>query len=252
VKDSAREKRWVASLMLDLVGSTGMTETLGAERAFSLIEDVLNMAVETIEAHGGHFIEYAGDSVFALFGAPVAVENATLSAGRAALNILDRLAARNADLAASHGVEPRVRIGLAAGEVLISDLRFSGQQRINALGSAVNLAARLQSVATPNEVWCSEAVAEELAGLAVIEERGSYRLNGFETPQRLFRLHRVNSTDDSLDIRMARTSGLFVGRAEPLARLAGWMCGDREEAAALWVSGPAGIGKSRLVRQACS
>ena len=252
VKDGAREKRWVASLMLDIVGSTGMTETLGAERAFSVIEDVLGMTVGTVEAHGGHFIEYAGDSVFALFGAPVAVENATLSAGRAAVDILDRLAARKAEFARSHGIEPRVRIGLAAGEVLISDLRFSGQQRINALGSAVNLAARLQSVAQPDEVWCSEAVADELTGLAEIEDRGSYRLNGFETPQRLFRLHRVKSTDDSLDIRMARTSGLFVGRAEPLARLEQWMRGDREAATALWVSGPAGIGKSRLVRQACS
>ena len=250
--DTAGEKRWVASLMLDLVDSTAVTEVLGAERAFALIEDVLNTAVGIIESHGGHFIEYAGDSVFVLFGAPVAVENATLAAGRAALDILDRLGARNAEIAAAHGIEPRVRIGLAAGEVLVSGLRFSGQERVNALGSAVNLAARLQAVATPNEVWCSEAVADELTGLAVIEDRGSHRLKGFEAPQRLFRLHRIDSTGDSLDIRMARTSGLFVGRTEPLARLAGWMRGDGDGPAVLWVSGPAGIGKSRLVRQACA
>ena len=252
VADIAREKRWVASLMVDLVGSTDFTQTLGAERSFALIEDVLNTALRVIESHGGHFIEYAGDSVFALFGAPVAVENATLSAGRAALDILDQLDARNSEVTATYGIEPRVRIGLAAGEVLVSGLRFSGQERPNAFGNAINLAARLQSVATPNEIWCSEAVADELGGLAEIEDRGAHALKGFKAPQRLFRLHRINSSDDSLDIRLARTSGMFVGRAEPLSRLSNWIRGDGQGPGVLWVSGPAGIGKSRLVRQACA
>jgi class 3 adenylate cyclase len=250
VTDRSGEKRWVASLMVDLVGSTGMTEELGPERAFDLIREVLQTAVGIVEAHGGHFIEYAGDSVFALFGAPVAVENATLSAGNAALGILDRLTARKPGLIASFGIEPKVRIGLAAGEVLVSELQFSGQSRVNALGSAVNLAARLQAVATPDEVWCSEAVARELTGLAEIEDRGAFRLKGFDAPQRLFRIHRVRGTGDSLDIRMARSSGVFVGRAGPLARLARWMRGESGAGGALWVSGPAGIGKSRLVKQA--
>ena len=251
--DTASEKRWVASLMIDLVDSTSVTERLGAEHAFALIEDVLNTAVRIIESHGGHFIEYAGDSVFALFGAPVAVETATLAAARAAHDILDRLEARNTGIAATQGIELRARIGLAAGEVLVSGLRFSGQKRVNALGSAVNLAARLQAVATPNEVWCSEAVADELTGLVEIEQRGSHRLKGFEAPQRLFRLHRISGTEDSLNIRMARTTGVFVGRDAPLARLSGWMRGDTpDQDGALWVSGPAGIGKSRLVRQACA
>ncbi len=252
VAPTAREKRWVAILMVDIVGSTGYTDTLGAERSFALIEDVLNTAVRIIESHGGHFIEYAGDSVIALFGAPVAVENATLSAGRAGLDILDRLDARNAEIMSTHGVKPRVRIGLAAGEVLVSGLSFSGHMRPNALGSAVNLAARLQSVAAPNEIWCSEAVAEELSGLAEIEDRGTHDLKGFEAPQRLFRLYRISSSDDSLDIRLARTSGMFVGREEPLSRLSQWMRGDNHGPGALWVSGPAGIGKSRLVRHACA
>ena len=135
--------------------------------------------------------------------------------------------------------------------MLISELRFSRQARVNAFGPGVNLAARLQAVATPNEVWCAGAITDELTGLAVIEDRGACRLKGFEAPHRLFRLHRINSTGDSLDIRMARTSGLFVGRAAPLARLSGWMRGDAPgQEGALRVSGPAGIGKSRLVRQA--
>lgn len=248
--DIAREKRWVASLMVDLVGSTGITERLGAERSLALIEEVLHTAIRNVEAHGGHFIEYAGDSIFALFGAPVAVENATLSAGRAALDILDGVEARKADLEATYGPIPGVRIGLAAGEVLVSGLRFGGTERLNALGGPVNLAARLQAVATPNEVWCSEAVAEELRGLAGIEERGVHTLKGFEAPQRLYRIHWIEVSDDSLDIRLARTSGLFVGREQPLARLSQWMRGDAQAPGALWVSGPAGIGKSRLVRQA--
>jgi class 3 adenylate cyclase len=79
------ERRWTAVLCADLVDFTGISKVLGAERTYELLRDVVGAARAEIEAEGGHIIEYAGDALFAVFGAPKAAENASLDACRAAL-----------------------------------------------------------------------------------------------------------------------------------------------------------------------
>ncbi|MBI1416214.1 MAG: AAA family ATPase [Limimaricola sp.] len=243
------EKRWVAALMVDLVGSTELAERLGPEATFLLMQDLMRDAVETINSFGGYYVEYAGDSVFAIFGAPVAIENATLNACRAALALQAGLAAKQADLEARYGATPRLRVGISSGEVMVAALSMGDSNRLNALGSAVNIASRIQSLAPPGEVYCSAQVKQEIEGYGEVESVGAHDLKGIAEAQEIYRLVALHDQRSSLDARIARGSGGCVGRAEQIDRIEAWLLAPAADAPVLTVIGPPGIGKSRLVRE---
>ena len=243
------EKRWVATMMVDLAGSTELTEALGPERAFALVQEVLGIAVGEIEAAGGHFVDHAGDSVFAMFGAPVAVEHAALAACRAALALRAAVAVRAADLAARHGATPALRIGIAGGRVLVATPTLAAGARVNALGTAVNLAARLQALGGPGDILCAEAIRGEVEGYAILADHGRHEVKGLGA-QQVYRLIAVPEGVTHLAARMARGAVDHVGRAGLVADLRGWLAGAAGVAPALAVTGPPGIGKSRLIAHA--
>lgn len=244
------EKRWIASFMLDLVGSTALTEKIGPEQAFLVIEEVLRQAVETIESFGGHPVNFAGDSVFAIFGAPVAIEDATLNACRAAITLQASLASEDNPIRTQFGVAPEIRIGIAGGEVMLAALGVDEDLKLNALGSAVNIAARVQTLAPPGQIYCAQAVIDEIEGFVKTDFVGEKELKGIARPQNIYRLVEVLERESSLDARLARSAAEFVGRAGDLARLGAWLTDPAPEAMVCLVNGPAGIGKSRMVRQA--
>ena len=97
---------------------------------------------EAVRAHDGTVGELLGDGILAVFGAPIAQENAPVQACRAAAEITDRLLALEDGLDREFGVRPRARIGIHTGPIVLS-----GDSQ--AIGDTVNLAARLQAEARP-------------------------------------------------------------------------------------------------------
>lgn len=247
-QDIASEMRWVATMMVDLVDSTALTEKLGTENAFNLIQTVLRRAVTLIEFESGHVVDFAGDSLFALFGAPVANENAALCAARAALAIQQASRDQAGDLLLRFGHAPQLRIGLAGGKVMVAMLDIAKDRKLNALGTAVNLAARVQAVAGAGEILCAQAISDELEGFGVLESTGAHILKGMIQPQNLHRLVSLIEDRSTLTGRMARGAKLHIGRDVLVDRLRHWLAVPSEAAGQLVIHGPPGIGKSRLLR----
>jgi len=119
--------------------------------------------------------------------------------------------------------------------------------RLNALGTAVNLAARLQTLAAPGEIVCSESINAEVRGFAWTEPLGSHVIKGLGAPQALFRLVALQQAPSNLPGRMARGGSDYVGRESLRGQLAAWLRRAPADPAVLVVTGPPGIGKSRLV-----
>ena len=112
-----------------------------------------------VEAHGravreqgGVVQSFTGDGIMAVFGAPVAFEDAPVRACRAALSILDRLKAAAPDLRATHGVQRQLRIGLNTGQAVVGKVQGGADAGVTVLGDTVNFAACLQSLAEPDSV----------------------------------------------------------------------------------------------------
>lgn len=117
------ERRQVTVLFADMVGFTTFSERSGDEAAFSLMRSLANLMEGAVRDQGGAVQGFTGDGIMAVFGAPVAHEDAPLRACRAALAILAKLRVGGDDLEARHGTRPQFRIGVNSGPAIVGQGR---------------------------------------------------------------------------------------------------------------------------------
>ena len=168
------ERRQVTALFADMVGFTAISERLGEEGTFALIQPIYELMARAVREQGGSVKDFTGDGIMALFGAPDALEDAPLRACRAGLAIQERLDAAGPAIEAKHGVRPQMRIGLNSGVAVVTQIRGEGGP-VTALGDTVNFASRLQTLAEPGTVYLSEATQRLVQGLVETTFAGDMR-----------------------------------------------------------------------------
>ena len=144
-------------LFCDLVGSTAIAERLDPEVYRELLDRYLELVFAEIYRFEGIVNQLAGDGLMALFGAPIAHEDAPERAVRAALAIQATLGELSKRLLAERGVALRARIGIHTGIVVVGTVGNDLKMDYTAIGDTTNLAARLQSLAEPGTILISEA-----------------------------------------------------------------------------------------------
>src|SRR5262249_15897917 len=155
----------VTALFADLVGFTAFSERSGEEAAYTLMQRIAKLLRDAVQENAGTVSSFTGDGIMALFGVPQALEDAPLRACPAAPLIQERLAPQAADIETIHGMRPQLRIGVNTGTVVVG--RVDGEEGGNAtaLGDAINLAARLQTLAEPATIVLSEATYRLVEGM---------------------------------------------------------------------------------------
>ena len=133
---------------------------------------------EAVREQGGVVRGFTGDGIMAVFGVPVALEDAPLRACRAALGILQRLKETGPDLEAKHGVHPQLRIGLNTGASVVGKVEESADAGVTVLGDTVNFAARLQTLAEPDTIFMSEATHRIVQGMVDANHAGEHTIKG--------------------------------------------------------------------------
>jgi class 3 adenylate cyclase len=128
------ERRQVTVLFADMVGFTTFSERSGEEAAYTLMRSLSKLMGDSVREHGGTVQSFTGDGIMAVFGAPVAFEDAPLRACRAALAILQRLAAAGSDLEAKHGARPQMRVGLNSGAAVVGKVEDEADTGVTVLG----------------------------------------------------------------------------------------------------------------------
>src|SRR6187551_1206494 len=106
------ERRMVSVLIADVVNSTGISERLGPERSKFLMDEVLRIMTQQVRRYDGTVVQYVGDEIFAIFGAPVGHEDDPERAVRAALAIQRAVARYSDEVKDAYGVELSVRVGV--------------------------------------------------------------------------------------------------------------------------------------------
>ena len=119
------ERRQVTVLFTDMVGFTTFSEQSGEEAAYTLMQSLSKLMGERVREQGGIVQNFTGDGIMAVFGAPIAFEDAPLRACRAALAILQCLKEAGPELEAKHGIRPQMRIGLNTGAAVVGKVEYS-------------------------------------------------------------------------------------------------------------------------------
>jgi class 3 adenylate cyclase len=183
--EAAGERRHLTVMFCDLVGSTAISAQLDAEEWRDLVGAYLDAASRAVTEMGGHVAKKLGDRLMSLFGYPLAQENDSERAVRAALAIQRALAELNRKNAGSGKPVLNARVGLETGPVVVD---AAGE----IFGDAPNVAARVQALAEPGDVVVTARVQRQVAGLFVAEGRGSHNLKGVPEPVALFRIVRAS------------------------------------------------------------
>jgi class 3 adenylate cyclase/tetratricopeptide (TPR) repeat protein len=234
------ERRLVSVLFADLVGSTTLAEHRDAEDVRELLSRYFDVARTVIEHHGGLVEKFIGDAVMAVWGTPVAHEDDAERAVRAALELLDGVAA----LARSVDLPLVARAGVLTGKAATVP---GGTGEGIVAGDMVNTAARLQSAAEPGTVLVGDATRRAADRAIAFEDAGELTLKGREARVHAWRALRVVAGRGGA-ARSATIEPPFVGRVEELRLIKEQLhtTGREGKARLLSIVGIGGIGKSRL------
>jgi class 3 adenylate cyclase len=223
-------------LFADLVGFTTLSEHRDPEEVRELLARYFEVASSAIERHGGTVEKFIGDAVMAAWGAPVAHEDDAERAVRAGFEVLDAVRRLGSGLEA--------RVGVLTGEAAVT-VGAQGQGML--AGDLVNTAARLQSAAPPGTLLVGETTMRAASAAINFESAGEQLLKGKDAPVAAWRALQVVGERGG----RSRSEGIeppFVGRELELRLLKDVLhaTGAERRPRLVSITGPAGIGKSRL------
>ncbi len=140
------ERREITLLFTDLKGFTNIAEQLGPEQVAQLLNEHFSRATTIIKQHGGTVNRFIGDSIMAIWGAPLADEKHALNACLAARNMQLDMAKLREDFS-QRGLPPIfMRVGIHTGPAIVGNLGAADRFDYTAIGDSVNLASRLEGV----------------------------------------------------------------------------------------------------------
>ena len=241
------ERRQVTVLFTDMVGFTTFSERSGEEAAFTLMRSLTRLTDEAVREQGGVVQGFTGDGIMAVFGAPVAFEDAPLRACRAALSILQKVKTAGPELAAKHGVQPQLRIGLNSGAAVVGAVQPGAEAGVTALGDTVNVAARLQALAEANSATMSEATQRLVQGMVEARFAGEHAIKGKSEPQKIWRLDGIREGATRFGAAVSRGLSAFVGREREMEVLERGLDDARSQLRIVDLAAEPGMGKSRLL-----
>jgi class 3 adenylate cyclase len=166
----------VTSVFADLRGFTTFSERSSPEQIVAMLNRYFAVATSVILAEGGTVVQFVGDAMMALFNAPVRQDDHATRAARAALAIQRRI------VEVAEPGWPLFRIGINTGPALVGNIGSDELRNFNAMGDAVNVAARLETTAEPGQVLIGESTRRLLPGDAVTEPLGELMVKGRREP----------------------------------------------------------------------
>ena len=257
------EKKQVTVMFCDMEGFTALSEKLGPEGIYSLMDEVYEILIHKVHDYEGTVNELTGDGVMALFGAPIALEDAPQRAIRSALAVHKEMTLFNEKMikeqgsrikgkgqtGKEEGIPPiRMRVGIHSGPVVVGTVGNDLRVEFKALGDTVNLASRMQTLAEPGTVYVTEDTFKLTEGLFRFEALGERQVKGKEAPVRVYQVIAPSTRRTRFDVSAERGLTPFVGRGRDLELLLeAWERAKEGRGQAVSIVADAGLGKSRLL-----
>src|SRR4051812_14657189 len=191
---------------MDIAASVDM------ERLRVIMTELLERSASVVHRYGGT-VEYNGDGVMAIFGAPVTLEDHAFRACLTAMAIQEDVARLAAEVKRRDGVALQLRVGLNSGRVIAGKL--GGSLGYRAIGENVGIGQRIESAASPGEVLVSDSTARLVRDRVALAGPEWVQIKGADDPVLAHRLLAIGPCD----ARVGRAEACLVGRRWEMAAL---------------------------------
>lgn len=244
------EYKQVTILFCDLKNFTPLTEELGSEEAYHVMDQVYEILIGKVHYYDGMVNEMTGDGILALFGAPRALEDAPQRAVRSSIEIHREIARLNNKFKKGKKQIPelKMRIGIHSGPVVVGSLGNDLKAGFKVVGDTVNLASRLEGLAEPGTTYVSEKIFKYTKGMFRFESLGEMKIKGKKKLEKVYRLISSSNKQTRFDVSAEQGLTPLVGRQRELdILLDGFDRIKLKNGQVFTVVSEAGIGKSRLL-----
>jgi len=246
------ERKQVTVMFCDMAGFTSLTEKIGSEQMYSIMDKVYEILIHQVHDYEGTVNELTGDGIMALFGAPIALEDGPQRAIRSALAIHQEINKFSAQANREKEMLPiKMRIGINTGQVIVGTLGNDLRVEFKAVGDTVNLASRMEGLAEPGTTYVTEETYRLARDLFHFAPLGKKRVKGKEEPISVYKV--LSALEAVYRPRVGSERQIYsgmVGRDSELNRLElQVMKAINGQGSVVNIIGEAGIGKSRLVAE---
>jgi len=185
------KRRELTILFSDIRGFTSRSTEIEPDALQALLNRYFEAMTGEVFKQGGTVDKFIGDGLMVFFGDPEEQPDHPARAVRSAVGMLARLAELNTELA-GEGIEPiQIRIGIHTGPVIVGNMGSPRRLAYTVLGSAVNLAARLEGLAPVDGILISSDTAAKIDSEFELAEHPPVEAKGFADPIAVFRVRTV-------------------------------------------------------------
>jgi class 3 adenylate cyclase len=244
------ERKQVTVMFADMEGFTALSERLGPEEAYTIMDQIYEILIHKVHDYEGTVNEMTGDGIMALFGAPIALEDAPQRAIRSAYAIHREIAKFNDRMKQEKQglTQLKMRIGIHTGPVVVGTLGNDLRVEFKAVGDTVNLASRMEGLAEPGATYVSDETFKLTEGLFRYEALGEHTVKGKTDTVKTYRVIAPSTSRTRFDVSAERGLTPFVGRERELELLLdGFERSKAGRGQAFSIVSEAGVGKSRLL-----
>ena len=156
------ERREVSVLFSDLRGFTGFAEKMAPEQVVTILNDHFELLVGIIIRHGGFVVDFLGDAVFAVFGAPQPHADHAQRAVACAIELQRARAARSLEHRARGWPPMEMGVGIDTGAAVVGNMGSLRRIKYGVVGHVVNTAARIETFTVGGQVLVSDATRTAL------------------------------------------------------------------------------------------
>ena len=167
-------------LFTDIIGFTHLTEDMQPREINMLLNQFFSRMTDIVFEYDGTLDKYIGDSLMAIFGAPLEKKDDAERAVSAALKMRQELLAMTENT--SEGAKFCIRIGINTGHVVAGNIGSPKRMEYTVIGTPVNIASRLESLAQPNQIIIGEETYRRVKGKFKIRKIGPREVKGRSEP----------------------------------------------------------------------
>lgn len=208
------EKRVVTIMMTDLRGFTSTCERLPAEDVVNMLNVYLETMTEIILKYQGAIIEFIGDAILAIFGAPIMRENDAERAVACALEMEAAMTTVNQQNRNAGYPEIAMGIGLNTGEVIVGNIGSRKRTKYGIVGRNVNLASRIESYTVGGQILLSQDTLHACRPILTIHAQMDVMPKGVKEP---LTIYHVTGIGAEFNIVLPEKHIEYAELAEPLS-----------------------------------